>query len=158
MHTPQVHQQLIETFYKAFAAKDFRVMADCYHKDVVFDDPAFGQLKGREVSKMWEMLLTRSKDLSLTFSEIQADQISGSAKWIARYTFSATGRMVTNHIRATFKFKDGKIAAHTDSFDLNKWFKMAFGAKGYLFILFPFLKNTFKKKAKKTLQSFIDRQ
>jgi ketosteroid isomerase-like protein len=157
METNETNEQLITKFYTAFAAKDFRTMAECYHPNIEFEDPAFGKLKEAEVAKMWEMLLTRSKDLSLTFSDVIASSKAGNAKWIAHYTFSATGRMVVNAIQASFEFNEGKISKHSDSFNLNKWFVMAFGAKGYLFIIFPFLRSTFKKKVKKTLDSFMTR-
>ena len=149
--------QLIETFYSAFARKDFKTMAECYHKEVEFEDPAFGKLKGTEASKMWEMLLTRSKDLAVVFSNVQATEQQGSADWVATYTFSRTGNKVVNSIHAVFEFKDGKIIKHTDRFDLSKWFVSAFGWKGYLFSALPFLKNKFKQQAKQTLASFISK-
>jgi ketosteroid isomerase-like protein len=158
MSTSLGHQQLIERFYTAFSRKDFLGMADCYHDDIVFEDPAFGKLKGLAAGKMWKMLLARSNDLSLTFSSIQANEQQGSAQWIARYTFSATGRMIVNSIQATFEFKDGKISKHTDTFNLNKWFVSAFGWKGYLFGALPFLQSAFKKKARQALESFITNQ
>lgn len=149
--------QLIEKFYAAFAAKDYMIMALCYHADVEFEDPAFGKLKGVEASKMWEMLLTRSKDLSLTYSGIQASDTTGSAKWIATYTFSRTGNKVVNTIQAAFEFKDGKIVKHIDSFNFNAWLKSAFGWKGYLFIALPFLRKKFKQQARLTLTNYISK-
>lgn len=149
------HHQLIETFYTAFARKDFKTMTDCYHNEVEFEDPAFGKLKGLEASKMWEMLLTRSKDLQIIFSNIQVNDQQGSANWVATYTFSRTGNKVVNNIQAAFEFKDGKIIKHTDRFDLSKWFVSAFGWKGYLFSALPFLKTKFKNQAKQTLTNFI---
>lgn len=151
------HQQLIETFYSAFAKKDFKTMAACYHSEVEFEDPAFGKLRGIEPSKMWEMLLTRSKDLDLVFSNVMATEQRGSADWVATYTFTRTGNKVVNSIHAVFEFKDGKIVKHTDSFDLSKWFVSAFGWKGYLFSALPFLKSKFKQQAKQTLMNFISK-
>lgn len=151
------NQQLIEKFYSAFAKKDFKAMAECYHEKVEFEDPAFGKLTGTEASKMWEMLLTRSKDLEVVFSNIKATERQGSAHWVATYTFSRTGNKVVNSIHAVFEFKDGKIMKHTDSFDLSKWFVSAFGWKGYLFRVIPFLKNKFKQQAKQTLVNFISK-
>ncbi len=157
METAKKHQALLEKFYTAFSKKDFRTIADCYHADVEFEDPAFGVLKGSEAAKMWEMLLTRSKDLALTFSTISADDQKGSANWVARYTFTRTGNKVVNNIHAAFEFKDGKISKHTDSFNLNTWFVSAFGWKGYLFTALPFLRNRFKQQAKQTLTNFINK-
>lgn len=151
------NQQLIEKFYSAFAKRDFKAMGECYHDKIEFEDPAFGKLKGTEASKMWEMLLTRSKDLEVVFSNIKATEQEGSADWEATYTFSRTGNKVINSIHAVFEFKDGKIIKHTDSFDLSKWFVSAFGWKGYLFNTLPFLKNKFKQQAKQTLTNFISK-
>lgn len=158
MEAAEKDRALIEKFYMAFSKKDFSTMADCYHEDVEFEDPAFGVLKGNEVAKMWEMLLTRSKDLTLTFSDVKADGQKGSANWTARYTFTRTGNKVINTIQAAFEFKDGKINKHKDSFNLNTWFLSAFGWKGYLFITLPFLRNKFKQQAKQTLIHFIKKQ
>lgn len=132
-------------------------MGECYHQDIVFEDPAFGKLKGTEASKMWEMLLTRSKDLEVVFSNVKATEQQGSADWVATYTFTRTGHKVVNSIHAVFEFKDGKMVKHTDHFDLSKWFVSAFGWKGYLFSAIPFLKNKFKQQAKQTLINFISK-
>ena len=52
------HKNTITKFYTAFAKSDHQQMAACYHEDIIFEDPAFGQLKGERASKMWEMLLS----------------------------------------------------------------------------------------------------
>ena len=39
-------EKLIETFYSALNNCDGPAMISCYHNDVVFEDPAFGELKG----------------------------------------------------------------------------------------------------------------
>lgn len=147
--------QLIEKFYTAFSKKDAATMTSCYAENIVFEDPAFGKLKGREAVAMWTMLLSRSKDIHIAFSDISADAQKGKAKWVATYTFTKTGRVVVNKIDATFEFANGKISKHTDSFDLTAWMKMAFGWKGYLFAYIPFLKNKFKQTAKKTLLDYM---
>jgi ketosteroid isomerase-like protein len=152
---PTVEAQLIEKFYTAFSKKDSAAMTSCYADNIVFEDPAFGKLQGREAVAMWTMLLSRSKDIHITFSDISADAQTGKAKWIATYTFTKTGRVVVNKINAAFEFANGKISKHTDSFDLNAWMKMAFGWKGYLFAYIPFLKNKFKQTAKKTLLDYM---
>jgi ketosteroid isomerase-like protein len=148
-------EQLIEKFYTAFAKKDAAAMTACYAEHVEFEDPAFGKLKGREAVAMWTMLLSRSKDLHVTFSDISANSGKGRAKWVATYTFTRTGRKVVNKITASFEFSDGKINKHTDFFDLNAWMKMAFGWKGLLFAYIPFFKNKFRQTAKKTLTDYL---
>jgi hypothetical protein len=54
------NEQLISKFYTAFGNNDISQMATCYHKDIVFQDPAFGILKERDPILMWKMLLERS--------------------------------------------------------------------------------------------------
>jgi limonene-1,2-epoxide hydrolase len=148
-------EQLIEKFYTAFANKDAAAMASCYADDVEFEDPAFGKLKGSEAVAMWTMLVSRSKDLHITFSDISANSAKGDARWLATYTFSRTGRKVINQIHANFEFANGKIIKHKDSFDLNKWFKMAFGLKGYLFIGLPFLRKKFKNTIRQSVLNYM---
>ncbi len=155
MTQAEQYRQLINNFYTAFATKDYAAMAACYHQDIVFEDPVFGVLKGAEAGAMWEMLLGRSKDLTITFSNVEADEFTGSANWVATYSFSRSGRKVINHIHAQFSFAEGKIIKHTDNFNLNKWFIMAFGLKGYLFILLPFLRRKFSNTVKQSLVNYI---
>ena len=99
--------ELIHTFYQAFQRLDAEAMAACYSADVRFSDPVFVGLQGREAGDMWRMLCTRAADFSLTYGEVEADDRRGSAQWVARYTFSQTGRTVVNVIRAEFVFGDG---------------------------------------------------
>lgn len=150
--------QLIEKFYTAFSKKDAATMTACYADNIEFEDPAFGKLKGHDAVAMWTMLITRSKDLHVTFSDIAVEAGKGKAAWIATYTFTRTGRKVINKVNATFELAEGKIVKHTDSFDLNAWLQMAFGWKGILFAYLPFLKNKFKQTVKKTLTSYLEKQ
>ncbi len=122
--------ELIERFYTAFQQRDAETMAACYADDVVFSDPAFGELRGEEARDMWRMLVARAQDFSLTFDGVEADELNGRAHWVARYTFSQTGRTVVNRIDARFVFRDGRIAEHRDTFDLWRWARQALGFKG----------------------------
>ena len=79
----QDHQALITRFYQAFQQLDAQGMAACYTDDVVFSDPVFGQLRGKDAADMWRMLTSRAKDFSLTFDQVQADGQRGSAHWVA---------------------------------------------------------------------------
>lgn len=130
----RTHQEIITEFYAAFSRLDAEAMAACYHKDITFEDPAFGTLKGEKAGNMWRMLCQsqKGKDFVVTFSDVTATGGKGSALWEAKYTFSKTGRKVHNKIRAEFEFADGKIIKHTDQFDLKKWAKQAMGLKGAL--------------------------
>ena len=76
---------------------------------------------------MWRMLTGRADDLEVELVEHQADGDRGSARWIAHYTFTQTGRPVENHVRAEFRFADGLIAEHRDEFDFHRWSRQALG-------------------------------
>jgi len=147
-------KELIEKFYTSFQAKDAEGMADCYHDDVVFTDPAFGELSGEHAKNMWRMLLQNSKDLTLEFSQIEATEHTGKAHWDATYTFSQTGRKVVNKIDALFEFKDGKIIRHTDVFNLRTWAKQAMGFKGALLGGTSFFKKKLNAKTNSLLTKF----
>ncbi len=123
-------QNIIEQFYEAFQKADAEKMTNCYHDEVVFEDPAFGILEGDRAKNMWRMLCESSKDLKIEISNVKIKNDSATAHWEAHYTFSRTGRKVHNIIDATFKLKDGKIVEHIDTFNLHKWAKQALGLKG----------------------------
>ncbi|MBL4593667.1 MAG: nuclear transport factor 2 family protein [Flavobacteriales bacterium] len=127
-------QKLVETFYQAFEKLDAETMIDCYHKEVIFRDPAFGVLRGEKAKNMWRMLCEsqKGKKFIIETSNIKANDKKGSAHWEAYYNFSKTGRKVHNIIEATFEFEDGKIITHNDHFNLHKWAKQALGIKGVL--------------------------
>ncbi|MCF5654782.1 nuclear transport factor 2 family protein [Pseudomonas poae] len=148
------HTALITRFYAAFQRLDAEAMAACYTEDVVFSDPAFGELRGRDAGDMWRMLTTRAKDFSLTFDHVRSDDTTGSAHWVATYLFSATGNTVVNDIGARFVFRDGKICEHHDHFDLWRWSRQALGFKGWLLGWSPALKNAVRAQARKGLQAF----
>ena len=146
---------LLDNFYSAFARGDGKTMTESYHPNAVFSDPAFGELRGAEIGAMWRMLIERSKGkLQIEYSDILDNDFKGSAKWTARYLFTQTGRNVTNHVRATFEFKDGLIFRHTDSFNFHNWAKQALGWKGWLFGGTTFLKKAVRQKARQSLLSF----
>lgn len=149
------NENLITKFYTAFANSDAKTMSECYHPKIHFIDPAFGLLKEKQVSDMWEMLLLKSKgNIKIEFSDIHADESTGSARWIATYNFSKTNRQVINKIRAEFVFKDGLIIKHTDNFDVWKWSKQAFGPTGYLLGWTGFFQKKVKEQALLSLKKF----
>jgi len=150
------NEQLIEKFYSAFNQKDWKTMQSCYHDEVVFNDPAFSNLKGKAAKAMWHMLAAAAKDFSLTYNQVAADEINGSCHWEAAYSFSKTGRKVLNKIDATFEFKDGLIYRHTDQFDFWKWTQMALGVPGILLGWTPFLQNKVKATAMRGLKKFMN--
>ncbi|HVX89611.1 MAG TPA: nuclear transport factor 2 family protein, partial [Gemmatimonadales bacterium] len=95
------------------------------------------------------------KDLRLEFSGIEADERTGKAHWEAWYTFSATGRKVHNVIDATFTFRDGLIATHTDRFDLYRWSRMALGIKGTLIGWTPLVQGAIRQQADAALTRYL---
>ncbi|MEO8239804.1 MAG: nuclear transport factor 2 family protein [Flavobacterium sp.] len=149
------NENLIVKFYTAFADVDAKTMSECYHPKVHFVDPVFGLLKEEQVSKMWQMLLLKSNgNMKIEFSNVKADEFSGSARWIATYNFSKTNRKVVNKVSAEFLFQDGLIIKHTDNFDVWKWSKQAFGLKGYLLGWTGFFQNKIKEQALLSLKKF----
>lgn len=152
------NQELITHFYNSFDRGDAEIMAGIYHDDVIFNDPAFGQLKGEEVRNMWRMLISRSRgDMKITLKTVKADEHKGNAEWTAEYTFGPDSRKVLNSIKAEFEFKDGKIISHTDHFDLWGWSKQALGWKGHLFGWSSFLQKGIQKKTQSLLKAFIEK-
>lgn len=148
---------LVTRFYQAFQRLDAEAMVACYSDDIVFSDPAFGTLRGKDVGDMWRMLTTRAKDFSLTFDSVRADERNGSAHWVATYLFSQTGRTVVNDIQARFVFRDGLICQHYDTFDLWRWSRQALGTPGLLLGWSPIVRNKVRQQAFKGLRAFQNR-
>ena len=152
------NEQLIHHFYSCFQNKDYKGMQDCYADNATFSDEVFINLNAAQVKAMWQMLITRGKDLQLEFKNIYADEKNGSAEWIAAYTFSTTGKKVINHINANFLFENGKIIKHTDSFSFYKWARQALGPAGVLLGWTSLLKNKVRKNAMRSLENFMNRK
>jgi ketosteroid isomerase-like protein len=149
------NENVIDNFYSAFSKGDADAMVACYDNEIIFRDPAFGELKGMQAKNMWRMLVRNSKgDLKITYSRLRADEKTGSANWIAVYAFSKTGRRVVNKISAKFEFKNGKITKHTDEFNLWKWAGQALGWKGYLLGWSPFMKKKIQQQALALLNKY----
>ncbi len=148
-------KKLIETFYTGLRDLDADKMVSCYHKDVVFEDPAFGKLEGDRAKNMWRMLCQNAKNFKVEFSEVEANDQKGSAHWEAWYTFSKTGRPVHNRIDAQFEFKDGKIIKHTDHFNLHRWASQAMGWKGQLLGGTGFFQKKMIQQTNQMLDKFI---
>ena len=150
----EANAALITRFYLAFQRLDAEAMAASYTDDVVFSDPAFGTLRGKDAGDMWRMLAARAKDFSLTFDHVHASDNTGAAHWVATYLFSQTGRTVVNDIHARFVFRDGKICEHHDHFDFWRWSRQALGTPGLLLGWSPMLKGKVRQQALKGLRAF----
>jgi ketosteroid isomerase-like protein len=145
---------VIRELYEALDRHDGETMARQYAPDGRFKDPAFGELSGAEAGDMWRMLTGRSEDLRVNLAEHSADGDSGTAHWIATYTFS-TGRPVVNDIQARFRFRDGLILDHEDSFSLWRWARQALGPPGLILGLPP-MNLLVRRRARGELTQFRD--
>ncbi len=85
---------------------------------------------------MWVMLITSGKCLDITYQILSADDATGSAQWVATYTYSKTGRKVINRIQEIFVFANGKIA------------RQAQGLKGLLLGWSTFLRKKVQQTAR----------
>ncbi|MBI5495561.1 MAG: nuclear transport factor 2 family protein [Deltaproteobacteria bacterium] len=151
------HATLVNAFYAAFQRRDAGAMAACYHPEVTFRDAVF-DLRGDEARLMWRMLCERGADLRVEFRDVSADDATGRAHWDAYYTFSVTGRRVHNSIDATFRFRDGKIAEHVDTFGFHRWARQALGPAGLLLGWTPFFRNVVRRNALKGLRAYAVKQ
>jgi ketosteroid isomerase-like protein len=148
---------LLERFYAAFADLDGAEMARCYAPSATFSDPVFVGLRGAEPGAMWRMLTSRAKDFEVELVSHDADETTGRAHWIARYTFAQTGRPVVNDVQSNFRFTDGLIAEQVDTFDFHRWSRQALGAPGLLLGWTPVLRGSVQRKARAGLDSFLAR-
>lgn len=160
----KAEERLINSFYSCFRSRDWRGMGEVYHPEVVFYDPVFGNLEGPEVGAMWAMLLGgdavrggkgRSTELDLQFGGIKGEDGYWSCDWVARYVFPATGRAVVNRGKAMFKFEDGKIIEHQDSFSFWRWSRQALGWKGWFFGWTSLLQRPVRRRARRALERFM---
>jgi ketosteroid isomerase-like protein len=147
-------EELIRSFYAAFADHDGEAMAACYAPDARFSDPVFTDLRGDEPGAMWRMLTGRAEDLEVKLSDCEAADQRGSAHWLADYTFS-TGRRVHNDVRAEFRFANGLIAEHRDSFSFYAWARQALGPVGLALGWTPLIRRKVQHQARKGLDEFL---
>jgi hypothetical protein len=131
-------------------------MADCYAPGARFSDPVFTDLRGEEPGAMWRMLTGRATDLTARLVSHGATGERGQANWIADYTFS-TGRRVHNDVTARFRFQDGLIAEHQDSFSFYAWARQALGPAGLALGWTPILRAKVQRQARAQLDQFLSR-
>jgi ketosteroid isomerase-like protein len=146
-----------ERFYCAFAARDWRTMGQMYADDARFSDPAFRDLDAREVRAMWRMLISRGTDLTLHYEVLDETADAARVKWLARYTFSQSGRPVVNEVDARLALRDGAIVGHVDSFDFHRWARQALGIPGLLLGWTPLFQRQVQAKARAGLRQFMQR-
>ncbi len=149
-----MHTELINSFYTGLDSQNSEAMAACYHDEAMFEDPAFGELDARDARDMWRMLCASGTDLQVRHTILDDSESSATVNWIADYTFSTTGRSVTNDVTATMKFQDGLIIDHRDHFDFWKWSRQALGAPGMLLGWSPMLKSKVRATTRENLDAF----
>lgn len=154
-------RQTVENLYQALRRLDGVAMEACYAPQARFDDAIFS-LQGRErIGGMWRMLTeaTRARGQAvwqLRYSGVQADQRHGQAHWDADYRFSATGRMVHNHIASRFEFTpEGLILRQQDHFNFWRWSGQALGLPGWLLGWSPMLRAKVRAQAASRLDQFM---
>lgn len=149
-----MNRDVVDTFYTALTNGDGETMASLYRPDSVFEDPAFGELNGIDAGDMWRMLCSNASDLRVRHTIKNSTDTSVVTNWIAEYTFTPTGRPVTNDVTATMIFEDGKIIDHRDKFNFWKWSTQALGTPGRLLGWTPLLKAQVRKTTASNLAAF----
>lgn len=142
-----------QRFYDAFAIRDWHTMGMLYAPSATFSDPVFPLLDVDGVRAMWQMLLTRGQDLTCT-ATVEEDDDHARAVWIARYTFTSTGRRVVNRVTTEMTFAAGRIVRHVDRFSFWNWSRQALGMPGLLLGWTPSLRNQVRAQAAHSLQRF----
>lgn len=149
------NEATIRKLYAALDAHDGEAMASCYAADASFSDPVFPDLTGAQAGDMWRMLTSRATDLSVELPEAKADAEAGAARWIATYTFGATGRNVVNRVRSDFRFDEqGLIAEQHDDFPFWRWSRQALGPAGLTLGWTPLLRSKVRANAAAELARF----
>jgi ketosteroid isomerase-like protein len=146
--------ELLERFYTGLQRSDIAAVRACYAPDVVYSDPVFRELRGDRALAMWEMIFSRDEPMEVSFSDISADDETGSGRWEARYVFTKSGREVRNAIDSRFRFAGGRIVEHRDTFSVYKWASMALGPVGRLAGWSPPLRASLHKESAKMLDRF----
>lgn len=149
--------RLINDFYSAFQKRDAQKMADCYHEQIAFNDPAFGTLNGAEAAMMWKMLCKSANDLRVEYEIRSITENTARVRWEAFYSYGKDKRKVHNKVNAELEIADDKIIRHTDKYSLWKWAAQTMGLNGMLIGGTPFFRKRLQKQSKEMLQRFLSR-
>lgn len=147
---------LIQRLFSSLNEHDHEGMAACYHLQAKFKDIAFDLNGKKEIHAMWHMICqpdAHTSDICVMFNVVHADDRRGWVNLVDDYTFSPTGRKVTNIIDSHFYFEDGLIVEQHDFCDPRAWSEMALGGLGgFLAAQFHSLRSF---KARQMLREFL---
>jgi hypothetical protein len=144
-----------QRFYDAFTVRDHYTMGLLYAEHATFSDPVFQLLNAKGARLMWQMLLSRAEDdFGIDFDVLEDGPSRAKVKWVAQYTFSATGRPVKNHVTTDMQLVAGKIVVQQDSFNLWRWSAQALGPKGTLLGWTPLVRNKIRAQASSALRDY----
>ncbi len=62
---------------------------------------------------------------------------------------------MVNDVRAAFRFADGLIVDHVDTFDFHRWAGQALGLQGRLLGWTPFVHAAVQRRARARLDAFV---
>ena len=104
---------------------------------------------------MWRMLTAEARELEVELLEYADHGEWGTARWRARYVFPETDRPVVNEVFAAFRFADGKIAEHADSFSFHSWAWQALGVRARVPGTLKVVRAAVRRRARKHLHAFM---
>lgn len=148
-------------YIDALAIGDHHTMGRLYAPTATFSDPVFPMLSGPEAALMWEMLLTRALDSSVS-ANVEEHESRGSgqacAVWVARYRYGAPGRRVENRVHTELTCQAGRIVKQVDHFSFWKWSCRALGAPGLLLGWTPMVRVKVQREVQAQLIKFAERK
>jgi ketosteroid isomerase-like protein len=145
---------VVTRYFEAFRRRDAAAMAACYADDAHFSDPIFPDLDAAGVRAMWAMLLSRGSDVTVDYTIQSGTPDAADIDWVARYTFSGTGRKVENRVHTRLEIAADRIVRQKDTFDTWRWSRQALGFTGLLLGWSPTLIGKVQAKAARGLESF----
>jgi hypothetical protein len=147
-----------ERFYEAFALGDFHTMGLLYAPHARFSDPVFRNLDTAQVRAMWQMLLTRSREFTLSYNIKDSSADRAQVIWIAEYIFTGTGRPVSNRVVTDMRFAANRIVQQQDHFSFWRWSRQALGLQGTLLGWSPLLQSRVRAQAMASLARSMERE
>ena len=146
---------VIRELYEALDRHDGEAMARLYAPDGRFKDPAFGELSGAEAGDMWRMLTGRAEDLKRRARRALGRGRHGHRPLDRHATRSARAGRWSTTSTPRFRFRDGLIVEHEDSFSFWRWARQALGPAGLMLGLPP-MNRLVRRRAREDLAEFRD--